>query len=54
MGKTKSVKPTRAQKKIISKAGKDPNDYRVLSDTYYVLTLVRRGDGAVFNIVKGR
>lgn len=53
MGKTKSKKPTLAQKKQISEAGMNPRDWRVLEDDGVCMTLVHRGMGTSFKIKNG-
>lgn len=46
MGKTKSKKPTLAQKRQISEAGMNPRDWRVLREDGTEMVLVHKGTGA--------
>lgn len=52
MGKSKSRKPTREQKKLISAAGLRPEDWLVITDIPKCLHLVHRGTGTSRHIDK--
>lgn len=52
MGKSKAQKPTREQKKLISAAGLQPEDWLVITDTPKCLHLVHRGTGTSRHIEK--
>jgi hypothetical protein len=53
MGKSKAMKPTRAQKIWIEKAGLEPRDWLVRIDAPHSLALVHRSSGASRVIEKG-
>ena len=53
MGRSRAVKPTRAQKVLISAAGLVVRNWLVISDTEAELRLVSRRSGATRVIKKG-
>ena len=52
MGKNKAVKPTLAQKKLMTEAGLIANNWLVMSDTPEELRLVSRNSGRFRSIKK--